>query len=319
MHADVNERIRCLNCFQASLHFEEHQVVCPNCGCVYPIARGIPVFLKPDNEIFPPKAFLPDTPKSEALVKRRVVANVGKFLPRISVNLSSERCINRFADSLAGMPLALVLVVGGGMQRKWLDKRFADYPNIRLIYTDIDRDALVDYFCDAHELPFLDDTFDGVITTAVLQHVLYPETAIAEIHRVLKSSGLIYSEMAFMQQVIEGAYDFTRYTLSGHRRVFNHFNEVDSGLVAGPATVLVWAIENLALAFFRGKLLRLAVKSLVRLMFFWIKYLDYFLSTSPQAIDGASCTYFLGTKRIGSVPDIQIIKRYSGAKHLEHS
>lgn len=323
MRADVlallNERTRCLNCLQTPLHFEEHRIVCGNCGLEYPVVRNIPIFLKPDNDVFPPQAFLPDSPKSEALIKRRWIAGVGKCLPRVSVNLSSKRCLKRYAELLVETPKALVLVVGGGTQRQWLDRRFANYPNIRLIYTDIDRDALVDYYCDAHDLPFVDSTFDGVITTAVLQHVVYPERAIAEIHRVLKPSGLIYSEMAFMQQVIEGAYDFTRYTLSGHRRVFNHFDEVDSGLVAGPATVLVWSIENLALAFFRGKALRLAAKALVRLMFSWIKYLDYLLKTSPQALDGASCTYFLGRKRTGNIPDVEIIKRYSGAKHLEHT
>jgi hypothetical protein len=31
-----------------------------------------------------------------------------------------------------------------------------------------------------------------------------------------------------MQQVHEGAYDFTRYTLSGHRRLFNGFTETSS-------------------------------------------------------------------------------------------
>jgi SAM-dependent methyltransferase len=315
----LNKRIFCLNCSHAPLHFEEHKIVCRNCGLEYPVSGNIPILLMPDNEVFPPQAFLPDSPKSESLIKRRLIASVGKFLPRISVNLSSERCLKRYAKLLADIPTATVLVVGGGRQRTWLDKRFANYSNIKLVYTDIDRDASVDYFCDAHDLPFMEDTFDGVITTAVLQHVVYPERAIAEIHRVLKPSGLIYSEMAFMQQVIEGAYDFTRYTLSGHRRIFNHFDEIDSGLVAGPATVLVWSIENLALAFFRGKAIRLLVKSLVRLTFFWIKFLDYILKSMPQALDGASCTYFFGKKRVEAISDVEIIRRYSGAKHLEHT
>ena len=316
--SSINERVLCLNCSQSSLHFEDSKIICKNCGTEYPVVEDVPILLKAENKIFPMQEFLADSPKSDALVKRRMIAMVGKFIPSISVNLSSNRCIKRYAELLAGEPQALILVVGGGKQREWLDKRFAAYPNVRLIYTDIDRDALVDYICDAHDLPFLENTFDGVITTAVLQHVLYPEKAIAEIHRVLKHSGLIYSEFAFMQQVIEGAYDFTRYSLSGHRRVFNYFDEIDSGLVAGPATVMVWSIENFVLAFFNKKFVRLAVKSLVRLMFFWIKYFDYILKASPAAIDGASCTYFLGRKRIDKIPDLEIIKRYSGAKHLEH-
>lgn len=318
MYNNVNYRLRCLNCHHGPLRFDTGMCVCSECGSSYPIINATPILIKIDNEIFPQKAFLSGNPKSEALCKRRLVANLGKFLPRISVNLSSERIIHKIATLLGNKPSASILVVGGGKQRMWLDKRFANYPNIRLIYTDIDRDALVDYFCDAHDLPFMDDTFDCVITTAVLQHVFYPETAISEIYRVLKPDAIVYSEMAFMQQVIEGAYDFTRYTLSGHRRIFNHFDEIASGMVAGPGTALVWAIENFALAFVGNRILRLAVKSLVRLLFFWIKYFDYFLIASPQAMDGASCTFFLGRKQFGRVPDEEIIKRYTGGKHLEH-
>ena len=109
-----------------------------------------------------------------------------------------------------------------------------------------DAKGMVDLFCDAHELPFLDETFDGVIASAVLEHVVYPERVAAEIHRVLARRGLIYSEIPFLQQVHEGAYDFTRYTLSGHRRLLNHFEEFSSGVVAGPGTTLAWAIEHFA-------------------------------------------------------------------------
>lgn len=141
----------------------------------------------------------------------------------------------------------------------------------------------------------------------------------AEIHRVLKTGGLLYSELPFMQQVHEGAYDFTRYTLSGHRRLFNGFTEIETGMVAGPATALVWAIENLALAFVRRSVFRTLTKAGIRLVFSWLKWLDYLLVNRPEAMDGASCTYFLGSKITGKVADLDIINRYVGAKHLRHS
>jgi len=187
-----------------------------------------------------------------------------------------------------------------------------------LVYTDIDLGADVDIFCDGHDLPFVDGSFDAVITTAVLEHVLYPERVALEIGRVLRTGGVLYSELPFMQQVHEGAYDFTRYSLSGHRRLFRQFAELQSGMAAGPATALVWAIENFALAFFSGRHARLMAKVVVRCLFFWLKYFDYLLVRRPEAMDGASCTFFLGIKSDKPVDDADIIRHYVGAKHLQH-
>ena len=118
--------------------------------------------------------------------------------------------------------------------------------------------------------------------------------------------------------VHEGAYDFTRYTLSGHRPLFNYFSEIKSGMLGGPGTALVWAIENFALGFVVRSFQRAATKALVRLGFAWIKYLNRLLVNRPEAMNGASCTYFLGSKIVGSIPDTEIIACYVGAKHLRH-
>ena len=57
----------------------------------------------------------------------------------------------------------------------------------------------------------------------MLEHVLDPADVVAEIVRVLKPDGLVYAETPFMQQVHEQAYDFTRFTKSGHRWLFRRF------------------------------------------------------------------------------------------------
>ena len=226
--------------------------------------------------------------------------------------------LQRVRDLILPMRQATVLVVGGGHQRQWLDSQLGTGGAIQVLYSDIDVDADVDVFCDGHDLPFVDGIFDAVIATAVLEHVLYPERVAAEISRVLKIGGLLYSEVPFMQQVHEGAYDFTRYTLSGHRRLFNHFSEIESGMVAGPATALVWAIENFALAFVVRSMQRRATKALVRFSFGWLRYFDHLLVNRPEAMDGASCTFFFGLKIEGRVPDKDIVAHYVGAKHVQH-
>lgn len=234
------------------------------------------------------------------------------------MNLAQKRVLGELARNLDQRGPSDILVVGGGGQRAWLDPLLRAGCPHRIVYTDIDAHASVDLFCDAHDLPFDDSTFDAVVTTAVLEHVMYPERAASEIARVIRHGGLLYSELPFMQQVHEGAYDFTRYTLSGHRRLFNAFNEIHSGMVAGPATALVWALENFALAFVRSGRGRQAAKAAVRLTLGWLKYLDHWLKHAPQAMDGASCTYFFGRRGDRSVDDAAIVASYLGAKHVTH-
>lgn len=278
------------------------------------MSSGRPVLLRPDNDVFRQDHYL--DPMAPVLNDGSSIWQ--RLIPKSSVNLASQRVLSRVRDLLVKMPSATVLVVGSGCQRKWLDERLGGGA-AQTVYTDIDVTADVDLFCDGHDLPFLDGVYDAVVTTAVLEHVLYPERVAAEITRVLKEGGLLYSELPFMQQVHEGAYDFTRYTMSGHRRLFNHISEIDSGMVAGPGTALVWALENFALAFMVRPKFRKISKAAIRLVFGWIKYSDLLLDAKPAAMDGASCTYLLGFKMDRKIPDNEIIARYTGAKHLKHS
>lgn len=48
---------------------------------------------------------------------------------------------------------------------------------------------------DAHSLPFPDDSFDVIVCTEVLEHVLKPEQVISEIKRVLRPNGIAIVEM----------------------------------------------------------------------------------------------------------------------------
>jgi SAM-dependent methyltransferase len=153
----------------------------------------------------------------------------------------------------------------------------------------------------------------------VLEHVIRPEVAVTEICRVLKPGGLFYSEIPFMQQVHEGAYDFTRYTLSGHRKLVARFEEIDSGAVAGPGVALRWAIEHFLLALVNEhRLLRNLVKGTVRMMFGWLAIVDRRIAQRAAALDGASCTYFYGCLAAGTVTDEDIVTGYRGAQRLRH-
>jgi len=48
---------------------------------------------------------------------------------------------------------------------------------------------------DAHNLPFKNNSFDLVICTEVLEHVVNPEKVLGEIKRVLTNDGIAIVEM----------------------------------------------------------------------------------------------------------------------------
>lgn len=309
----LQRHLRCPECHGVTLVSEGNKIHCKNCKQQFPVVQEKPVLIRNDNEVFSVSSYLS---KNVEVNQRPLWFNV---IPSPSVNINYRNNLTKFSDILNKEIVNYVLVLGSGKQKQWLEEFFSEERHLHLIYCDIDINANVDLFCDAHDIPFVEETFHGVITTAVLEHVLYPERVVSEIHRVLMDGGIIYSEIPFMQQVHEGAYDFTRYSLSGHRRLFNHFSELSSGLVAGPGTVLVWSIEHFALCFGWSQGSRGLLKALVRLIFFWLKYFDYIFQHNPQALDGASATYFLGSKKINEqTSDKVIVERYVGADQVRH-
>lgn len=312
---DLLSILRCPECGHSPMNRTHrlYAIRCGACSSAFNAVNSKPILIRGSNVVFQP-----DDYQAHATRLKPENRRLSSWLPTPSVNLSVDRVLRQLATALDERGISKVLVVGGGNQKSWLDAALQRHHMHRIIYTDIDTSADVDVFCDAHDLPFADGSFDGVITTAVLEHVIQPQRVADEIARVLRTGGLIYSELPFMQQVHEGAYDFTRFTLGGHRRLLHCFREIEAGMTAGPATALVWSIENFLLAFTARRGLRKCIKLGSRLLFSPIKFLDYWLARNPGSMDGASCTFFYGEKSESIVTDDDIIRRYVGAKHMSH-
>jgi SAM-dependent methyltransferase len=187
-----------------------------------------------------------------------------------------------------------------------------DRASVDLVETDVSigpRTALV---CDAHDLPFADDSFDAVVVQAVLEHVLDPHRCVEEIHRVVKPGGLVYAETPFIQQVHAGPYDFTRFTHLGHRRLFRKFAEIESGAVCGPGMALAWSWQFFLLSFGTSRPVRALLGAFARLTSFYLKYVDFYLIDKPGTLDAASGYYFIGRKEGNILPDRELIKHYQG-------
>ncbi len=294
----------------------EDGLLCGDCQASYRYFRSRPVLLRDKNELFCASAYKEkEGSDSGETTRSGITQKIKRLVPGKSINLAREKMFRRLASEYGGKG-GMILVVGCGNQTEQLEQHFPG-EGTTFVFCDIDKHADADVFCDSHELSFNSDVFDGVISTAVLEHVLYPDKVISEIYRVLKQGGFIYSEIPFLQSVHEGAYDFTRYSMSGHRRLLEFFDEIDAGMVAGPGTALVWSIVDFFKALSSNKRVSSILALVSRAIFFWLKYFDYLLKDTPTALDAASCTYFFGAKATERTSATEIIRRYEGRK-FEH-
>ncbi|MBU8870988.1 MAG: class I SAM-dependent methyltransferase [Gemmatimonadales bacterium] len=236
------------------------------------------------------------------------LSGVVKRLVSSPKNVTAENVEHIMNLLLRTKTRARVLIVGGGTIGQGMGPFYSD-PRIELVSFDIYGAETVQFIADAHSIPLPANSFDAVIIQAVLEHVLEPNTVVSEIYRVLRSSGLVYSETPFLQHVHEGAYDFSRFTESGHRYLFKKFEMIKSGASAGAGTQLLWSLDN----FFRGLFRSRKAGKAIKLLFFWLQHLDKAIP-EPYNIDAASGVFFLGKKQMTPIDGKKIVAHYMGAQ-----
>ena len=308
---------RCPVC-AGSLDFSDDPILCYNQTCAsqpkgFPILNGRPVLIDFDRSVID---------RDELLAVDGVSSVHRHRLPGIDRRLHMRLYDAMFGTDQSavyaadGLPKRLhqlphrprVLVIGGGTIGGGMQALYDD-PGVDVIAFDVYNSEHVQFIADGHSIPFVDGVFDAVWIQAVLEHVLEPEKVVAEIHRLLRPQGLVYAVTPFMQQVHEGAYDFTRFTLSGHRWLFRQFTEIKAGVQGGPGVSLRWAIRY----FVAGLLRSYWAGRLVEAGFFWLRYLDGVIPPSC-ASDGACGVWFIGSRTEIEMTPRQAIAYYKGAK-----
>jgi SAM-dependent methyltransferase len=253
---------------------------CAGCGSQFESVQQIPVLVDFAESVLVERETLG---AAASLVPRQEVRSSSLPHPQVAANL------NELSSLLPAS--SRVLVVGGGEDAHGL-AQITDRSDLVTITFDIYASALTDFVADAHSIPLPDESVDCVVIQAVLEHVLNPWQVAEELFRVLRPGGIVYAETPFMQQVHEGAYDFTRFTESGHRWLFRKFEMIDSGSIGGPVLVLAWTSVSLLRALKAPAKMQGAVR---RLLTWLSRRVDKGLNRRINA-DSASAVYFMGRK-----------------------
>lgn len=154
-------------------------------GRRYPVHHGVPDFLAEDFK----RAFSIDH----------------------TDNISSWDYDERIVEIIKANPGKLFLDCGAGL-------RNVCYPNV--INYEIVNYSTTDVLGVAEKLPFADNSLDGVISVAVLEHVKDPFRSAAEISRVLKPGGILFCAVPFLQPLHGYPHHYYNMTAEGIKNLF---------------------------------------------------------------------------------------------------
>lgn len=274
-----------------------------------PLISGQPVLIDFDESVLSRQWFEGKRDSYSLVAERRNLPRAIKA--RIfGTHDVSRRNFQRFRREIAsGQSVPpLVLMVGAGQKGIGTEELY-DGPGVTLVAFDIYPSPFTVFAADAHRIPLKNESVDAVCIQAVLEHVLDPARVVSEIHRVLKPGGVVYAETPFMQQVHEGAADFTRFTELGHRWLFRDFEAISRGAIGGPGLSVYWSMKY----FFRGLTRSRKLANILSVPFGLLALFDAMMP-SGQVIDGANGVYFMGRKSGKQLAPREIFEHYLGAQ-----
>ncbi|HEX8333460.1 MAG TPA: methyltransferase domain-containing protein [Segetibacter sp.] len=308
----------CVCCWGHLLEVQKEDgvnLICNNCKECYPSVDGIPVLINENNSIFRKGEFV-ERGKT-FFYKSKLNYWFSKLIPPLGINWVAPKNYRylklQLTSKVTGNSKPRILVVGGSIEGRGF-KNLVDNNLFEIIEGDISFGPKTKIIFDAHDMPFADNYFDLVICQAVLEHVVNPAKCVTEIYRVLKTEGLVYVETPFMQQVHGGAFDFTRYTHSGHRILLRAFQELNSGPTAFAGTSFYWAYYYLLQSLLGfNKQINNFVKLFARFTGFPFLIFDL-LTFGNRKYDSASGFFFIGKKSDQTFnPNTDIVSYYNGA------
>lgn len=178
------------------------RLYCPKCSQCYSIEEGIPNLLPPDLGAC---SVMPDTALDEKEVKKYYI-DIERYdwvtdtkYPEKLFHIWREREIVKRVNGHSRGATILDVGCGTGLITRHISGN-------RIVALDINRWAVkraklhisnkVEFIVgDAENLPLASDAFDIVVCTDVLEHLINPDRALKEIHRVMKTGATLIGEV----------------------------------------------------------------------------------------------------------------------------
>lgn len=308
--------LRCPACLgRVSVGDDAAQCQDRSCGIRYPVVDGVAVLLDDNRSVFRAADIAAelDRARRPANPKPSLSRLIRRLTPAIDHNHQRLPALSRLISRCRaqGQRRLRVLVISGfqapersGPLRRW--------ENAEVLHAAVLPQARPAVSCDPQRLPFEDQTFDAVVALDVLHQVPSPTACTEEIHRVLKSQGLVYAESPFVRPVHQSSNDFHRFTPLGHRRVFRRFEEIESGAGAGPGAALAWAWRSFFGSLGESRAVSLVLRTCASFTSFFLQRLDPMLKGRAASLDAAASVYFMGYRSDATLSDRELVAGYRG-------
>lgn len=153
-------------------------------------------------------------------------------------NISSHQYDCYALEIINSKPNGFFLDCGSGKRNDY----FENVVNLEIVNYES-----TDVLAIGEQLPFKDESFDGVFSLNVLEHVKDPFKCASEISRVLKVGGILYCVVPFMSPYHDFPDHYYNMTKSGLRNLFDKYLKIQkqdvimSGL---PIFSLTWILNN---------------------------------------------------------------------------
>jgi SAM-dependent methyltransferase len=261
-------------CGQNDISQEPNSLRCPSCQREF--------FQNARIDVLPPSSAYDQSQDALSKMKERVKSFSPGLYPKLIELISPvyfDRRLRGLLDQFLTQRGPLLLSLGSGCQRL----------SENIINVDYEAYQGVDLRADISQLPLQDQSVDGVISLAVLEHVQNPQAVVREMYRILKPGAEGICFIPFMQGIHASPHDYQRYTPAGLKELFGSFETVACFPSGGPTSGLLWLLQewlSLALSFGSTKLYRLWY--LFFFVFMPLKFLDALLLRHPMAANISS-------------------------------
>lgn len=285
-------KLRCVECYTALSLANPNILVCKN-NHTFNVINNVPILLSKNSKITIRKSLATKSARSMRseyeLSKKTMLKQFIKTIttvPNVSIEMfDSQKLFDKVTQNED--PKLFVVSIGGGpfRDRKTIINLNIDiYPNVEIVG-------------DAHNLPFKNNSLDGVVINAVLEHLEYPELAVQEIYRVLKKGGYVIAETPFLQHYHGYPSHFQNYTLTGHNYLFRQFKILESGAIVGPFSTIVTLIMNLPEDLITNKYVRKITLYFLGLILLPLRYIDVFFKKNPNIFKITGGVYLFAQKQ----------------------